>query len=93
VTGYHNVTSVLNRFAVKAGVQPSMGSVGDAYDNAKCESFLATLECELLDRRKFQTKAEATWPSSSPSRAGITLPGAILPSAISHPSILKGAPK
>ena len=36
-----------------------MGSVSDAYDNALCESFFATLECELLDRRKFQTKAEA----------------------------------
>ena len=31
-----------------AGVRPSMGSVGDAYDNAMCESFFATLECELL---------------------------------------------
>jgi putative transposase len=40
-------------------VRPSMGSVGDAYDNAMCESFFATLECELLDRRKFRTKAEA----------------------------------
>ena len=27
-----------------------MGSVGDCYDNAMCESFFATLECELLDR-------------------------------------------
>ena len=36
-----------------------MGSVGDAYDNALCESFFATLECELLDRRKFKTKVEA----------------------------------
>jgi len=27
-----------------------MGSVGNAYDNAMCESFFATLECELLDR-------------------------------------------
>jgi putative transposase len=36
-----------------------MGSVGDAYDNAMCESFFATLECELLDRRKFRTRAEA----------------------------------
>ena len=36
-----------------------MGSVGDAYDNVMCESFFATLECELLDRRKFKTKAEA----------------------------------
>ncbi len=43
----------------EAGVRPSMGSVGDAYDNAMCESFFATLECELLDRRKFQTKAAA----------------------------------
>lgn len=43
----------------EAGVKPSMGLVGDAYDNAMCESFFATLECELLDRRKFETKAEA----------------------------------
>jgi putative transposase len=43
----------------EAGVQPSMGSVGDAYDNALCESFSATLECELLDRRRFVNRAEA----------------------------------
>ena len=43
----------------EAGVRPSMGSVGDAYDNAMAESFFATLECELLDRRRFQTQAEA----------------------------------
>jgi putative transposase len=43
----------------EVGVRPSMGSVGDAYDNALCESFFATLECELLQRRKFATKAEA----------------------------------
>jgi putative transposase len=41
------------------GVRPSMGSVGDAYDNAMAESFFATLECELLDRRRFQTHVEA----------------------------------
>ena len=41
------------------GVRPSMGSVGDAYDNAMAESFFATLECELLDRRTFKTQAEA----------------------------------
>jgi putative transposase len=41
------------------GVKPSMGSVGDAYDNAMCESFFATLECELLDHRRFATHAEA----------------------------------
>ncbi len=42
-----------------AGVRPSMGSVGDAYDNAMCESFFATLECELLDRCRFKTQVEA----------------------------------
>jgi len=42
-----------------AGVRPSMGSVGDAYDNAMCESFFATLECELLARSRFRTPAEA----------------------------------
>ncbi|MCA1682258.1 MAG: IS3 family transposase [Actinobacteria bacterium] len=43
----------------EAGVRPSMGSVGDCFDNAMCESFFATLECELLDRRRFETQAEA----------------------------------
>ena len=43
----------------EAGVRPSMGSLGDAYDNAMCESFFATLECELLDRRRFASQAEA----------------------------------
>ncbi len=41
------------------GVRPSMGSVGDAYDNAMAESFFATLECELIERRSFRSKAEA----------------------------------
>jgi putative transposase len=41
------------------GVRPSMGSVGDAYDNAMAESFFATLERELLDRRRFRSQAEA----------------------------------
>lgn len=41
------------------GVRPSMGSVGDAYDNAMAESFFATLECELIDRRRWRTGGEA----------------------------------
>ena len=36
-----------------------MGPVGDAYDNAMCESFFATLECELLARLRFTSQAEA----------------------------------
>jgi putative transposase len=43
----------------EAGIRPSMGSVGDCYDNALCESFFATLECELLDRHTFHSQAEA----------------------------------
>jgi putative transposase len=36
-----------------------MGSVGDCFDNAMCESFFATLECELLDRGSLRTQVEA----------------------------------
>ena len=43
----------------EAGVRPSMGSVGDAYDNAMAESFFSTLEAELLSRRRFASPAEA----------------------------------
>jgi putative transposase len=42
-----------------AGVRPSMGSVGDCYDNALCESFFATLECELIERESFSDRLEA----------------------------------
>ena len=43
----------------QAGIRPSMGSVGDCYDNAMCESFFATLECELIERSTFRTHDEA----------------------------------
>ena len=43
----------------EAGIMPSMGSVGDAYDNAMAESFFASLERELLSRRSFKSQAEA----------------------------------
>ena len=43
----------------EAGVRPSMGRGGDGYDNAMCESFFATLECELLNRQSFRTIEEA----------------------------------
>jgi putative transposase len=41
------------------GIRPSMGSVGDCFDNAMAESFFASLECELLAKRRFKTQAEA----------------------------------
>lgn len=43
----------------KADIRPSMGSVGDCYDNALCESFFATLECELIDRVTFKNRKDA----------------------------------
>ena len=41
------------------GVLTSTGSAGDCVDNAVAESCFATLECELIERRAFQTQAEA----------------------------------
>jgi len=43
----------------QANIRPSMGSAGDCYDNAMCESFNATLECELLAFHRFKTQREA----------------------------------
>jgi putative transposase len=50
-------------------VRPSMGSVGDAHDNAMAERLEATLECELIDRHSWKTRTEArlaifTWIDS-----------------------------
>jgi len=43
----------------EAGIAASMGSVGDAYDNALAESFFATLETELIDRCQWRTPEDA----------------------------------
>jgi putative transposase len=43
----------------QAGITPSMGSVGDCFDNAMAESFFASLECELIDRSRWRTHTEA----------------------------------
>lgn len=40
-----------------AGLLGSMGRVGSAYDNAMMESFFGTLQLELLDRQRWQTRA------------------------------------
>ena len=53
-------TSVeFGRRCTEMGVRPSMGSVGDAYDNAMAESFFASLECELIERRVWKSFAQA----------------------------------
>ncbi len=70
----------------EAGVRPSMGSVGDAYDNAMAECFFATLECELLDRRRFASQAQARMASSPSSRASTIRFGATPHSATARRS-------
>ena len=72
-------------------VMPSMGSVGDAYDNAMAESFFATLEnakCSTVGGSR-RTPRPA-WRSSSGSRAGTTRIGATRPSATCHRSTSRG---
>lgn len=41
------------------GVVPSMGNIGDCYDNAMAESFFATLKTERVDRRSYRTRTDA----------------------------------
>ena len=44
--------------AKDSGLLPSMGTVGDAYDNAVIESFWARMQTELLDRQRWSTRVE-----------------------------------
>jgi transposase InsO family protein len=44
--------------AVDSGLLPSMGAVGDCYDNAMIESFWSRMQVELLDRRRWETRVE-----------------------------------
>jgi putative transposase len=59
------------------------GSVGDAYDNAVCESFFSMLECELLSRRKFASGRSQDRRLQLHRRL---LQSATLPSAIGYQS-------
>ena len=51
--GWQYTSVAFGNHGKEAGVRPSTGSLGNAYDNAMCESFFATPECELIDRRRF----------------------------------------
>ncbi len=44
--------------ALDSGLLPSMGSVGDCYDNAMIESFWSRMQVELLDRKRWKTRVE-----------------------------------
>ena len=57
--GSQYVSLIFGERCRDAGVRLSMGSKGDAYDNAVAESFFASLEKDLLRRRSFPTRDEA----------------------------------
>ena len=48
-----------SRRCAQAGIERSMGAAGNCFDNAMAESFFATVECELLQRVPFGSRAEA----------------------------------
>ena len=50
---------VFGKLLAESGILPSMGSRGDAYDNAAMESFMASIKTELINRRRFKTKEDA----------------------------------
>jgi putative transposase len=56
--GCQYTSLAFGRRLTEAGLVGSMGTVGDALDNAVAESFFATLECELLDRHPWPTRAK-----------------------------------
>jgi putative transposase len=49
---------VFTQRAKDSGLVPSMGSVGDCYDNAMIEAFWSRIQVELLDRRRWRTRVE-----------------------------------
>jgi putative transposase len=49
----------LGRTLRESGILPSMGSPGDAYDNAAAESFMATIKTELVNRQRFKRRDDA----------------------------------
>lgn len=57
--GSHYTSLAFGQRCKELGVRRSMGSAGDSSDNAMYERFCDTLACEVLDHRKFPTKAEA----------------------------------
>src|SRR5712691_5599342 len=83
--GSQYVALVFGRRLREAGIAQSMGSKGDFYDTAVCESFHATIEKELLRWHSFRRGRRRRRRSSTGSRAGTTASGATPGSATAHP--------
>ena len=58
--------------SVDSGLLPSMGSVGDCYDNAMIESFWSRMQVELLDRQRGRPVSSLPRRSSTTSRSSTT---------------------
>jgi hypothetical protein len=84
--GCQDTSLVFGRRLTEAGLVASMATVGDALDNAVAESFLATLECELLDRHAWPTRAGLGTAVFDFIESSPTVNAATPPSATSHPS-------
>jgi len=61
--GSQYTSLVYGSYAKQSGIDLSMGSIGDPWDNAMAESFFASLQTELLDRH--------AWPTRSSLKAAI----------------------
>jgi len=74
----------------EAGVMPSVGSTGDAYDNAmpRVSSPRSNAKCSTV--AGFTARPKRGWPSSSGSRVGTIRIGATRPWATGHPSTTRG---
>jgi transposase InsO family protein len=74
----------------ESGLVASMGSRGDAYDNAACESVISTLKVEWINRHRYESRDQARLSISATSRLSTTRAAAILHSAGSAPTSTSG---
>jgi putative transposase len=58
VKAHQFISWAFTRRAVDSGLLPSMGSVGDCFDDAVVESFWSRMQVELLDRQRWRTRVE-----------------------------------
>ena len=67
--GTQNTSWAFTRRALNSGLVPSMGSIGDCYDNGQMESLWARMRVEFLNRKRWQTRLEKSTPISAHSSA------------------------
>ena len=46
---------------LEAGIEPSVGSVGDSYDNALAETVIGLFKAEVTNRRSWRSREEVEW--------------------------------